>query len=103
VWRGCFGEARASNGAEIAAYIVPADIEPTALAAAIDEKLRRTSGSTSGRSEGVLEAIGADADGQRVVAPKERLGNGDYDRGRRVLEGIITDIRVRRALMRAKG
>ena len=76
-------------------FVVPTDVDPVALAAAIKAKLRAGGNAGSGRSGGLLNLLERRPDGQVVVsrAVIERLGGGNTDRGERFLERLIAEMR----------
>jgi hypothetical protein len=84
-------------------FPLPLDIHAAELATAIDEKLRRGP-LRSSQSGGALDAIDIADDGHLVfpAAFVVRVGAGEFERGRRFLERVLSDIRGRRAVMRAR-
>jgi hypothetical protein len=85
-------------------FPVPLDVDPAAVAAEIKAKLRGGLDRRTGHSEHALDILGTDADGRIAVRREqiERLGEGDFERGRRVLDRVINDIRRLRVLMAAR-
>jgi hypothetical protein len=74
------------------AFILPGDVDPDEIAKAIEAKLR----------EGgpVDEPVLQRRTGGRVVVPAAhllRLGDGRFDKGRRFVQGLVNQIRVRRS------
>jgi hypothetical protein len=86
------------------AFVIPSDVDPVALTAAIDEKLRGGRGSRSGRDAAATTVLEHGTDGSRVVAALyvQRLGDGDYNRGKRFLGRVVADMRARRVLSRSR-
>jgi len=86
-------------------FLVPTDVDPVALAAAIKAKLRAGGNAGSGRSGGLLNLLERRPD-DRIVVPcgvLERLGGGNADRGERFLERLVSEMRRRRAGGRTAG
>ena len=74
-------------------FIVPRDINADEVAQAVEAKLREQGGPSD---EPVLQRRA----GGRVVIPAAhlvRLGDGHFEKGRRFVQGIVNQIRVRRA------
>jgi hypothetical protein len=81
-------------------WLLPADIDLTAMDAAVAGKLVGAGGAGQGRPS----ALHIDNDG-KVLVPADyvrRLGDGDFRRGQRWLEQVINDIRRQRVLMAAR-
>ena len=76
-------------------FVVPADVDPAALAEAIKAKLRADGNARSDRSEGLLNLLEQRPDG-KVVVPQVvlvRLGTGDAVRGEQLLDRLIGEMR----------
>jgi len=77
-------------------FLLPADVDPMAIALAIDEKLRdgRT---TPGLGEDPMMLLERRAGGRIVVGGHHllRLGDGNFARGKRFMHGLIAKIRHR--------
>ena len=85
-------------------FVLPSDVDPVEVAEAIEAKLRGGRGSAHERGNGAHSVLATRPDG-RVVVPAEmvqRLGEGMVDRGRRILDQIVGDIRCRRVLRNMK-
>src|SRR6202140_2259882 len=95
---------RVDDRAGPADFVLPADIEADDVAKAIEAKLRGTRGSPSDRRSRVQHMLERKAGGRVVVSGYHllRLGDGRFDRGRRFMERIISDIRARRGLTRSR-
>jgi len=86
--------------ADAADFVLPPDIAALDVAVAVKGRLR----DIRGRHDNAPSAVKLGAAG-RIVVPRdcvEHLGDGDLDRGRRVLDRIIADIRDRRILQRVR-
>ena len=84
-------------------FVLPPDVSASAVASAIEDRLRGQRFSSRKRGiEGVPPLqIGAHG---KVVVPAElmlALGDGEIDRGRRVVERIVSEIRHHRMLRRS--
>jgi hypothetical protein len=81
-------------------FVVPSGIDAAALAAAIEGRLRAGGNARSGRSGGLSNLLERRRDKRIVVPPAvlERLGDGKGDRGKRVLERLISEMRRRRGV-----
>lgn len=80
-------------------FIVPKDIDADELAQAIEAKLHEHGGLVD---QPILQRRAGD----RVVVPAThlvRLGDGRFDKGRRFVQGVVNQIRGRRAQRPAKG
>ena len=85
-------------------FVLPTDIDPVEVAVAIEAKLRGGRGSAHERGNSAHSVLATRPDG-RVVVPAEmvqRLGEGMVDRGRRILDRIVGDIRGHRVLRNMK-
>src|ERR1700716_3945381 len=79
-------------------FVLPTDIDPVEVAVAIEAKLRGGRGSAHERGNSARSVLATRPDG-RVVVPANhvmRLGDGAVDRGGRVLERLVSDIRAHR-------
>ena len=85
-------------------FVVPADVDVVALAAAIEAKLRAGGNAGSGRSGGPLNLLERRPDGRLVVprAVLEQLGTGDAVRGEQLLERLVSEMRSRRILVASR-
>ena len=84
--------------------LLPDDIDPLILATAIEDGRRGSFGHRLDGSGAAPLAIQITADG-RILVPRlclERLGGGAVDRGKRLLDRVISDLRARRTLMRSR-
>ena len=82
-------------------FVVPADVDEVALAAAIDAKLRVGARTPLERDSGRLGVLQRTRDG-RVVVPRTvlaQLGTGDAVHGEQLVERLIGEMRSRRVLM----
>ena len=85
-------------------FVLPPDVEPVEVAEAIKAKLRGGRGSAHERGNGGHSVLATRPD-RGVVVPAEmvqRLGEGMVDRGRRILDRIVGDIRAHRVLRNMK-
>ena len=85
-------------------FVLPPDVDPVEVAEAIEAKLRGGRGSAHERGNGAHLVLATRPDG-RVLVPAEmvqRLGEGMIDRGRRILDRIVGDIRAHRVLRNMK-
>ena len=74
-------------------FIVPADVDADKVARAVEARLRE-------EGEPVNQPVLQRRAGGRVVVPAAqlmRLGGGRIDRGRRFVQGVVNQIRARRA------
>jgi hypothetical protein len=81
-------------------FVLPPDVDPVEVAGAIEAKLRGGRDSAHERGNRAHSVLATRPDG-RVVVPAEmvqRLGEGMVDRGRRILDRIVGDIRGHRVL-----
>jgi hypothetical protein len=79
-------------------FVLPPDIDLAAMDAAIQAKLHGGDGAGLGSRRSALHI---DKTG-RVVVPDDyvrRLGGGDYERGKRLIDQFVNDIRRLRVLM----
>ena len=78
--------------------MLPPDVDPVEVAEAIEAKLRDGRGSSAERGNSPLSLLAIRPDGSVVVPANHvmRLGDGAVDRGRRVLERLVSDIRAHR-------
>ena len=78
-------------------FVVPADVDVVALAAAIEAKLRGSARTLPERNSGRQEALQRMSNGQLVVprAIVERIGGGNADSGKRCLERLLDEMRRR--------
>src|SRR4051812_9998378 len=78
-----------------AGFLVPAEVDAVALAAAIERRLRANSNAGMGQSVSLLNVLERRPDGRVVVsrAVLERLGGGNADRGERFLARLISEMR----------
>jgi hypothetical protein len=77
--------------------LVPADVDPMALARVIAAKLRADGYAGSDRSSGLSNLLERTPD-VRIVVPRiilERLGGGAAERGERLIRQIVEQIRSR--------
>jgi hypothetical protein len=84
-------------------FPLPLDVDPKAVAVAIEAKLGGA-GSQSRAGDASRSLLESDTDG-RLVIPGEhvqRLGEGDFDRGKRFLDRVVNEIRRQRVLMAAR-
>jgi len=80
-------------------FIVPADVDADEVARAIQAKLRE-------QGVPVHKPVLQRRAGGRVVVPAAhllRLGDGSFNFGRRFVQGVVNEIRVRRVRRRGKG
>ena len=83
-------------------FVLPPDVSASAVASAIEDRLRDQRFSSRKRSNGATPALKMTSDG-KVVVPANLillLGDGEIDRGRRVVERIVSEIRHHRMLRR---
>jgi hypothetical protein len=83
-------------------FVLPPDVSASAVASAIEDRLRNQRFSSRKRSNGATPALKTNADG-RAVVPADvllLLGDGAIDSGRRVLERIVSEVRHHRMLSR---
>jgi hypothetical protein len=84
------------------AFPLPSDTREEEVASAIRDWLQAKRFSASKRNSGAISSLKRTADG-RVFVPADvvlLLGDGSIDRGRRVMERIVNEIRHRRVLNR---
>jgi hypothetical protein len=89
---------RVDHGADARDFVLPSDVDPVEVATAMEAKLRDGRGSSAERGNSPLSLLAIRPDGS-VVVPADyvmRLGDGAVDRGRRVLERLVSDIRAHR-------
>ena len=82
-------------------FEIPHDIDLAAMDVAIQAKLRGGGGDGAGRARPSALHI----KNGRVLVPGDylrRLGDGDYERGKRWLDQVINDVRRQRVLMAAR-
>jgi hypothetical protein len=79
-------------------FVLPSDIDPAAVAMAIEAKLRGRRCSSAERGSSPLSVLALRPDGSVVVPADivQRLGAGAFDRGRQCLERVIKDARAHR-------
>ena len=84
-------------------FVLPPDIDPAEVASAIEAKLSGGRRSRAERGGSALAAFTAGPDGTVVVpaGAVQRPGDGALDRGKHVLDCIVSDIRATRALKRS--
>ena len=77
-------------------FLLPADVDPMAIALALDEKLRGGRKS-SGLGDDPMMFLERRAGGRVVVAGHHllRLGDGDFAKGKRFMHSLIARIRHR--------
>jgi hypothetical protein len=78
-------------------FLLPADVDPMAVALAIDEKLRGGQTAEPGIGADPMTALERRA-GVRIAVPASRLlrlGDGRYDRGRQYMHSLIASLRRR--------
>ena len=78
-------------------FVLPADVDPMAIALAIDEKLRNGRTAQPGIGEDPMAVLERRAGG-RIAVPASRLlrlGDGRYDRGRQFMHSLIASLRRR--------
>jgi hypothetical protein len=78
-------------------FLLPADVDPMAVALAIGEKLRGGQTAEPGIGADPMTALERRA-GVRIAVPASRLlrlGDGRYDRGRQFMHGLIASLRPR--------
>ena len=83
-------------------FVLPPDVSASAVARAVEDRLRGQRFSSRKRSNGATPALKMTSDG-KVVVPANLillLGDGEIDRGRRVVERIVSEIRHHRMLCR---
>ena len=83
-------------------FVLPPDVSASAVARAIEDRLRGQRFSSRKRGIDAVSPLQTNADG-KVVVPAEVmlvLGDGEIDRGRRVVERIVSEIRHHRMLSR---
>jgi hypothetical protein len=83
-------------------FMLPSDVREQEVLSAIQDQLRAPRYSTPMRDRGAAYSFKTTADG-RVFVPADvvlLLGDGAADRGKRVLEKIVNEIRHRRVLNR---
>ena len=83
-------------------FVLPPAVSASAVASAIDDRLRGQRFSSRKRGIDAVPLLQTNADG-KVVVPAEVmlvLGDGEIDRGRRVVERIVSEIRHHRMLRR---
>ena len=83
-------------------FVLPPDVSASAVASAIEDRLRGQRFSSRKRSNGATPALKLTSEG-RAVVPADvllQLGGGAIDSGRRVLERIVSEVRHHRMLSR---
>ena len=77
-------------------FLLPPDVDPMAVALAIDEKLRQGR-KAAGLGDDPMQLLDRRADGRIVVSGHHllRLGDGRFDRGRQFMHNLIANIRHR--------
>ena len=77
-------------------FLLPPDLDPMAVALAIDEKLRDAR-KAAGLGDDPMQLLERRAGGRVVVAGHHllRLGDGDFAKGRQFMHGLIARIRHR--------
>ena len=82
--------------------MLPSDLDFAELASAIEDRLRAKRYSALKSNNAAVPSLITTVDGKMVVpaAVLLQLGDGTVDRGRRVLENIVNEIRQRRVLDR---
>ena len=83
-------------------FMLPSDLDVAELASAIEDRLRAKQYSALKSNNAAVPSLIRTVDGKMVVpaAVLLQLGDGTVDRGRRVLEKIVNEIRQRRVLDR---
>ena len=78
-------------------FELPSDIDPAEVALAIHAKLHAGRGAQAGLGDALLNVLERRAGGHVVVPGFHllRLGDGRFDRGRRFMHGVISEIRAR--------
>jgi len=79
-------------------FVVPKDIDPAEIVAAIEAKLRGEGAAPP--ADDATRPVIERRTGGRVVVPGYhllRLGDGRFDLGKRFINGLVWDIRRRRA------
>ena len=81
-------------------FVIPTDLDPAAVAMAIRAKLGGE-GLQAGLGEDMLHPLERMAGGRVAVPGRHllRLGDGRFDRGRRFMHRVVSDIRARRRRM----
>ena len=79
-------------------FVLPSDVDLVEVATAMEAKLRNGRGSSAERGNSPPSLLAIRPDGSVVVPANHvmRLGDGAVDRGRRVLERLVSDIRAHR-------
>jgi len=78
-------------------FLLPPEVDPTAVALAIDEKLRDAR-KAAGLGNDPMQLLERRAGGRVVVAGHHllRLGDGDFAKGKRFMHGLVARLRQRR-------
>ena len=78
-------------------FLIPADVDPMAIALAVDEKLRGGRTAQPGISDDPMRRLERRAGGRIVVAGHHllRLGDGEFAKGKRFMHSLIARIRSR--------
>ena len=89
---------RVDDGADARDFVLPSDVDPVEVATAMEAKLRDGRGSSAERGNSPPSLLAIRPDGSVVVPANHvmRLGDGAVDRGGRVLERLVSDIRAHR-------
>jgi hypothetical protein len=83
-------------------FVLPPDVSASAVTSAIEDRLRGQRFSSRKRGIDAVPPLQTNADGKVVVTAELMLalGDGEIDRGRRVVERIVSEIRHHRMLGR---
>ena len=89
-------EGRVEDRDDDSDFLLPPDVDPMAVALAIDEKLRQGR-KAAGLGDDPMQLLDRRADGRIVVSGHHllRLGDGRFDRGRQFMHNLIANIRHR--------
>jgi hypothetical protein len=77
-------------------FVIPADVDPMAIALAIDEKLR-DGRNAPGLGDDPMRLLERRAGGRIVVGGHHllRLGDGNFAKGKRFMHGLVAKMRLR--------
>ena len=89
-------EGRVADGNDQGDFLLPPDVHPTAVALAVDKKLREGR-KAAGLGDDPMQLLERRAGGRIVVAGHHllRLGDGRFDRGRQFMHTLIARMRDR--------